>query len=116
MFIASTYWGIVWLVEFRKTAMKRKWRSESEVGNYWGVLGEVRRNLRRPDKKGNGVEMDDEKGDSLVQRSVSVTRGNSSAKRKSGTGSMESLVRRGAAIPKKGEHVELCSKDTGGTS
>jgi hypothetical protein len=64
MFIASTYWDIVWFVEFRKTAMKRKWRSESEVGINWGVLGEVRRNSRRPDKKGKGVEMDGVKGDS----------------------------------------------------
>jgi hypothetical protein len=62
MFIASTYWGIVWLVEFRKTAMKRKWRSESEVGNYWGVLGEVRRNLRRPDKREKGLKRMTRKG------------------------------------------------------
>jgi hypothetical protein len=95
--------------------MKRKWRSEREVGYYWGVLGEVRRNLRRPDKKGKGVEMDGEKGDILVERSVSVTRGNSSARRKSGTGSVGSLVRRGPALPKKKEHVELYLKDTGGT-
>jgi hypothetical protein len=39
MFIASTYWDIVWFVEFRKTAMKRKWRSESEVGINWGCWG-----------------------------------------------------------------------------
>jgi hypothetical protein len=45
--------------------------------------------------------MDGEKGDILVERSVSVTRGNSSARRKSGTGSVESLVRRGPALPKK---------------
>jgi hypothetical protein len=56
MFMVSTYWDIVWFVEFRRTALKRKWRSQKEVGNYWGVLGEVRRNLRRPDKKGKEVE------------------------------------------------------------
>jgi hypothetical protein len=42
-----------------------------------------------------------------VGRIVSVTRGNSSARRKSGTDSMESLVRRGAELQEMEEHVEL---------
>jgi hypothetical protein len=116
MFLASTYWDVVWFVEFRRTALKRKWRSEKEVGNYWGVLGEVRKNLRRPDKKGKGVEIGDEKGDILVGRIVSVPKGSSSARRKSGTGSTESLVGRGEVLPTKEDHIELYWKDTGGTS
>ena len=48
MFTASTYWDIVWFVEFRKTAITRRWRTEPQMGNYRGILREVRNNWKTP--------------------------------------------------------------------
>jgi hypothetical protein len=48
MLIASTYLDIVWFVEFRKTAIKRRRRTEAEMGNYQGILGEVWNNWKTP--------------------------------------------------------------------
>jgi hypothetical protein len=48
MLIASTYWDIVWFVEFRQTAITRRRRTEAEMGNYRGILGEVRNNWKTP--------------------------------------------------------------------
>ena len=75
MFLAGTYWDTVWFVKFRRTALKRKWRSESEVGTYWRLLGKVSRNLRGP--KGKMIEINGGKGDVLVESSVFCIKGNS---------------------------------------
>jgi hypothetical protein len=53
MLIASTYWDIVWFVEFRKTAITRRRRTDAEMGNYWGNLGEVRNNWKTPPPLGD---------------------------------------------------------------
>lgn len=47
---ASSFWFLVWFVEFRRTAFARRQRTSGEQGNYLGILGEIRRDLRVKDK------------------------------------------------------------------
>lgn len=44
--IANSYWFIVWFVEFRKTAFSRRSRTKNQIGDWSGILREVRRDIK----------------------------------------------------------------------
>lgn len=44
--VAGSYWFAVWFVEFRKSAFSRRSRTQNEIGNWMGIFGEVRRDLK----------------------------------------------------------------------
>lgn len=44
--IANFYWFIVWFVEFRKTAFSRRSRTQNQIGDWSGILREVRRDIK----------------------------------------------------------------------
>ncbi|KAL1861408.1 hypothetical protein Daus18300_008939 [Diaporthe australafricana] len=44
--IASAYWFMVWFVEFRRSAFSRRHRTSSQIGNWRGIVGEVRKDLK----------------------------------------------------------------------
>lgn len=44
--IAGSYWLAVWFVAFRKSAFSRRSRTQSQIGNWTGIFGEVRRDLK----------------------------------------------------------------------
>jgi hypothetical protein len=54
--VGSVYWFAVWFVEFRRSAFMRVQRSEAEVGNWKGILSEVKQNVRLQDEKVRGSE------------------------------------------------------------
>ncbi|KAH6670949.1 hypothetical protein F5X68DRAFT_278830 [Plectosphaerella plurivora] len=43
---AATYWFLVWFVEFRLSSFKRRSRTGDEIGNWRGILSEVKGDLR----------------------------------------------------------------------
>jgi len=49
--VVNGYWGLVWWVEVRGWAFKRRRRTRAEIGNWRGIWGEMRRDLRL-EKKG----------------------------------------------------------------
>ncbi|KAJ4424142.1 hypothetical protein N0V82_001190 [Gnomoniopsis sp. IMI 355080] len=57
--IANTYWTIIWFVEFRRTALSRRSRTKNQIGNWWGILGELKKDIKTdghfppPDKYGD---------------------------------------------------------------
>lgn len=44
--LAGSFWFSVWFVEFRKTAFSRRSRTANQIGNWGGILGEVKRDLQ----------------------------------------------------------------------
>lgn len=44
--VASTYWLVVWFVEFRLSAFSRRRRNEAQVGGYRQMVGELRKDLK----------------------------------------------------------------------
>jgi hypothetical protein len=44
--IASAYWFMVWFVEFRRSAFSRRHRTSAQIGNWKGIFGEVRKDLK----------------------------------------------------------------------
>ena len=42
----AVFWFAVWFVEVRKMAFVRMQRSEADIGNWKGIFGEVKRNLK----------------------------------------------------------------------
>ncbi|KAG8156411.1 hypothetical protein KVR01_013752 [Diaporthe batatas] len=44
--IASIYWFMIWFVEFRRSAFSRRHRTTAQIGNWRGIIGEVRRDLK----------------------------------------------------------------------
>lgn len=44
--VAALFWFALWFVEFRKTAFSRRSRTDSQIGNWRGILGEVRRDIK----------------------------------------------------------------------
>lgn len=44
--LGNAYWVAVWFVEFRRWAFKKRLRTEDEVGNWSGVVREVRRDFK----------------------------------------------------------------------
>lgn len=44
--IAGSYWFLLWFVEFRESAFSRRSRTQSQIGNWAGILGEVRRDIK----------------------------------------------------------------------
>lgn len=47
---AATYWFLVWFVDFRLSSFKRRSRTGGEIGNWRGILSEVKSDLRLPYK------------------------------------------------------------------
>lgn len=45
-FVANSYWFIVWFVEFRRTAFSRRSRTNHQIGNWRGILGEVKKDFK----------------------------------------------------------------------
>ncbi|KAJ4391805.1 hypothetical protein N0V93_005425 [Gnomoniopsis smithogilvyi] len=45
-FVANAYWFIVWFVQFRRTALSRRSRTKHQIGNWRGILGEVRKDIK----------------------------------------------------------------------
>lgn len=43
--LASAYWYAIWFVEFRQVSFRIRKREAAEIGDYRGVLGEVRRDV-----------------------------------------------------------------------
>lgn len=43
---AASYWFSTWFVEVRKSAFSRRSRTTNQVGNWRGILGEVRRDVK----------------------------------------------------------------------
>lgn len=52
--LMALYWDIVWFVELRNTALKRRARTKSEKGDYNGIWKEIKR-----DWKKKNIESDD---------------------------------------------------------
>lgn len=73
---AGLYWETVYLVEVRKTSFRRRWRSVGEVGNYWGLWWEIKRDLRKPKAGEDGMEegLLGKGKDAAVERRVKITR------------------------------------------
>lgn len=44
--VAGTYWFAIWFVEFRRSAFSRRSRTSRQIGNWGGIFGEVRRDLK----------------------------------------------------------------------
>lgn len=44
--IASAYWFMIWFVEFRRSAFSRRHRTSAQIGNWRGIVGEVRKDLK----------------------------------------------------------------------
>lgn len=44
--VAGLYWFLVWFVEFRRTSLARRGRTSHEIGNWRGILGEIKRDIR----------------------------------------------------------------------
>lgn len=44
--VASTYWFVVWLVEFRRSAFSRRRRTEAQMGGYRQMVGELRKDFK----------------------------------------------------------------------
>lgn len=44
--VASTYWFMIWFVEFRRSAFSRRHRTTAQIGNWRGIIGEVRKDLK----------------------------------------------------------------------
>ncbi|KAJ0104269.1 hypothetical protein J7T55_009433 [Diaporthe amygdali] len=44
--VASAYWFMVWFVEFRRSAFSRRHRTSTQIGNWRGIIGEVRKDLK----------------------------------------------------------------------
>lgn len=44
--VASSYWFVVWFVEFRRSAFSRRSRTETQIGGYRQIVGEVRKDLK----------------------------------------------------------------------
>jgi hypothetical protein len=44
--VSSVYWSLVWFVSYRRTALVRTRRGEGDIGNWKGIIGQIRRNLR----------------------------------------------------------------------
>lgn len=44
--LASAYWFMVWFVEFRRSAFSRRHRTSAQIGNWRGIVGEVRKDLK----------------------------------------------------------------------
>lgn len=53
--VASSYWFVVWFVEFRKSSFSRRSRTEDQIGGYMQIVGEVRDDLRVDGHFGGGV-------------------------------------------------------------
>jgi pantothenate kinase len=48
IFISALYWGTVWFVEIRTYAIKARYRTSQEIGDYRGTFLEVADDFRRP--------------------------------------------------------------------
>lgn len=59
--IASAYWFMVWFVEFRRSAFSRRHRTSAQIGNWKGIIGEVRKDLKVNGHSG-GHTYDGERG------------------------------------------------------
>lgn len=46
LLVAQWYWGVVWWVEVRTVAWKARKRTWDEVGNWRGIFGEMKRDLK----------------------------------------------------------------------
>ncbi|KAI7779713.1 hypothetical protein LA080_000400 [Diaporthe eres] len=44
--LASAYWFMIWFVEFRRSAFSRRSRTPAQIGNWRGIIGEVRKDLK----------------------------------------------------------------------
>ncbi|TDZ32853.1 hypothetical protein C8034_v009543 [Colletotrichum sidae] len=44
--VSSWYWFAIWFVSFRKTAFSRRKRTENEIGNWGGILREVKGDMK----------------------------------------------------------------------
>jgi hypothetical protein len=44
--VGSAYWCLIWFVEFRQTAFSRRQRKGWQMGDWRGIITEVRRDLR----------------------------------------------------------------------
>ncbi|KAK7715547.1 hypothetical protein SLS63_011452 [Diaporthe eres] len=44
--LASAYWFMIWFVEFRRSAFSRRSRTSAQIGNWRGIIGEVRKDLK----------------------------------------------------------------------
>lgn len=56
IFVAGSYWGAVWFVELRTYAVKARYRTIQEIGDYRGIFSEVIDDFRRPkDQKIKGT-------------------------------------------------------------
>ncbi|POS75753.1 hypothetical protein DHEL01_v205842 [Diaporthe helianthi] len=44
--VASAYWFMIWFVEFRRSAFSRRHRTTAQIGNWKGIIGEVRQDLK----------------------------------------------------------------------
>lgn len=53
--IYNQYWIIVWFVEIRTIAFKRRTRTDAEIGNWKGVVQELKADFKKPEE----VEADD---------------------------------------------------------
>lgn len=52
--VASSYWFVVWFVEFRRSAFSRRSRTERQMGGYRQIVGEVRKDLKVDGHFGGG--------------------------------------------------------------
>jgi hypothetical protein len=59
--IASAYWFMIWFVEFRRSAFSRRHRTSAQIGNWRGIIGEVRKDLKVNGHSG-GPTYDGERG------------------------------------------------------
>lgn len=56
--VAAIYWQIVWTVETRRSSFKKRLRTQTEMGNYKGIITELKEDLKRP-ATGDWDEMDE---------------------------------------------------------
>jgi hypothetical protein len=54
--LSSSYWLCVWFVEFRRISFRIRERESGEIGDYRGIVQEIKRDIRLPKK-----EMESEK-------------------------------------------------------
>lgn len=40
------YWFTIWFVEFRRSAFSRRSRTTAQIGNYMGIFGEVKKDIK----------------------------------------------------------------------
>jgi hypothetical protein len=60
--ISSVYWLALWFVSFRRSSITRRIRTEDEIGNWGGIIAEVKRDLSLKIVKNEVRNVDVEKG------------------------------------------------------